>query len=144
MRNNYYKIILNGTSTKYQYKYPVYVKSSNEDNAVKEMISSGLYEREQDLEHIDNIVKIPKRVYKKEKNYFGYCVENNAILNELQRTIIKDPLLDTVVENLKCISYLPSAGYKAWLFRYKGTYVILYDMMWVSKVITQKCTLITE
>ena len=49
-------------------------------------------------------------------------------IEELRMKIVEDSTLSKCYEDLECISYAPYFGYRAWIFKYKGTFVCLWDM----------------
>lgn len=50
-------------------------------------------------------------------------------VGDVCRAISEDSTLmdDKLVPGLKCITYAPNIGYRAWIFKYKGTLMALWD-----------------
>ena len=49
-------------------------------------------------------------------------------ISELCEKLAVDWSLDNCHSGLKCLGHAPSIGQRAWIFKYKGTYVSLWDM----------------
>lgn len=50
-------------------------------------------------------------------------------VRDVYGAISKDSTLmqDGLVPGLKCLTYAPNIGYRAWIFKYKGTLMALWD-----------------
>ena len=49
-------------------------------------------------------------------------------VRELIGHVAEDSTLDNCYKDLKCLCYAPNVGFRAWIFKYKGLLVSLWDL----------------